>query len=164
MYRSRPLQDLCCLTQATLFNACLTEADLRELGAWSDAPSRRGFSPAVWCRALLHRACREDEAVARRLTDLLDLQYLDTVVAVRSMPLSELEEMVDLWIAEPRGEALPGLLWSLCTDSREGAGALGARLCHEAATAAFQSLVGGGNTVSHTAPPSDSTRGTRRRA
>jgi len=141
MLRSRSIQDLGCLTQATLLNACLTEADLRGLRIWEDGPSRLGFSPAVWCRAHLHKACQGDPSSARRLSDLLDLRYLDTVVLVRCMGEDELERMANTWVEHPEGQALPGLLWALCTDPRDAVHALGARLCHEAVTVAFRCLV-----------------------
>lgn len=141
MRKSRSLQDLCCLTQATLLNACLTEGDLRTLGTWDDRPHRLGFSPAVWCRAALHRACQRDPGSAQRLSDLLDLRFLDTVVLVRCLEQGKLEEMVNAWVERPAGQALPGMLWALCTDSRDAVHALGARLCHEAATAALRALI-----------------------
>ncbi|MEX1024246.1 MAG: hypothetical protein WD226_04135, partial [Planctomycetota bacterium] len=93
MWTSRSIQALGCLTQATLFQACLTNADLAQLECWVDRPSPRGFSPAVWCRASLHRACQQDDAVARRVTDRLDLQFFDTVVLVRGMDAWELERL-----------------------------------------------------------------------
>lgn len=141
MTPSRPLQELGCVIQATLLNVCLTERDLQQLGLWSDGANRLGFTPAVWCRAALHRQCQGDPDRARGLTDLLDLQFLDTVILVRCMDVGELAGMVDLWVSKPNGQALPGLLWALCTDSRDEVHALGARLCHESVTVAFRSLV-----------------------
>ncbi|MFT7668147.1 MAG: hypothetical protein ACI8X5_000834 [Planctomycetota bacterium] len=141
---SRELQNLCCITQVTLFNVCLSEDDLRDLEVWHDHPNRSGFSPSVWCRALLHKACQGDPASARRVTDRLDLRYLDTLVLVREMDLDELERTVALWLARPEGAALPGLLWSLCTDPRPEGHALGNRLCHEAVVLACGALVAGG--------------------
>lgn len=141
---SRTLQDLCCLTQATLFNVCLSEADLKELGAWHPGPNRPGFSPAVWSRAALHKECRKSSDAAARLTDHLDLRYLDTVMLIRGMEQPELERIVQLWIERPDGRALPGLLWSLCTDPRPQVHALGSRFCHEATAAACSALVKSG--------------------
>jgi len=142
MPNSRPIQDLCCITQSTLLNACLTEADLRSLGAWDDHPNRLGFSPAVWCRAFLHKECQRQPTSARRLSDFLDLQYLSTVLHVRDMNEGDLEEVVNLWVERPDGKALPGLLWALSTDPRDEVHELGTRLCHEAVTAAFRALIG----------------------
>lgn len=143
MNRTRRLRDLCCLTQATLLNVCLDDDDLRALGVWNDEPNGRGFSPAVWCRAFLHKACRRDPEVARQLSDVLDLRHVDSVVVVRCKDEDELAADVAAWLARPRGEELPGLLWALCTDHRDAVHALGARLCHEAATVAFRALVRG---------------------
>ena len=39
------------------------------------------------------------------------------------------------------GRALPGLLWSLCTDPRPEVHALGSRFCHEVTAAATQAFV-----------------------
>ena len=142
MLNSRSIQDLCCLTQATLFNVCLDESDLRQLGVWGTERSRRGFTPSVWSRALLHRACQSDPDIARRVTDLLDVQFFDTVVTVRCMEETELEALVDRWLDDPCGAALPGLLWALCTDERAEAIACGSRLCHESVTLACRSFVG----------------------
>jgi len=139
--KSRPIQDLACITQSTLLNVCLSEDDLRALGVWSDAPNGAGFSPSVWCRAILHKSCHRDAACARRVADMLDLHFLDTVVHVRAMEVSEVERTVRLWIERPRGEALPGLLWALCTDGRDEVHALGVRLCHEAVAVACRTLV-----------------------
>lgn len=142
MPNSRSIQDLCCITQSTLLNACLSEADLRGLGTWDDRPNRLGFSPGVWCRAFLHKECQRDPRSARRLSDSLDLQYLDTVILVRDMNEGDLEEVVNMWVERPDGRALPGLLWALNTDPRDEVHELGTRLCHEAVTAAFRVLIG----------------------
>lgn len=138
---SRSVQDLCCVTQATLFNVCLSENDLRKLGAWTVCPSSLGFSPAVWCRASLHKACRCDASVAQRVTDLLDLAHMDSVIMVRGLHEEQLAEAVSRWLEQPDGRALPGLLWALCTDARPEVHVLGIRLCHEAVTFACREFV-----------------------
>jgi len=140
--QTRPLQSLCCLTQAALFNACLSDKDLMELRAWHAAPNRHRFSPALWSRATLHRTCREEPSTAQQVSDRLDLKYLDTVVLIRAMEVVELQRLVDLWVERPSGPALPGLLWALCTDGRSQVSALGARLSHEAAIVACRLMVG----------------------
>lgn len=141
MLDSRPFQQLGCSIQATLFHACLTADDLRALGAWSDRPGRAGYSPHVWCRASLLRACRRDADLARTVADRLDLQFLDTIVRVRTLDEGDLEETVHLWVERPEPEALPGLLWALVTDPRDEVHALGHRLGHEAVTVAFRTLL-----------------------
>lgn len=142
--KSRSLVDLCCLTQANLFQFCLAEEDLRGLGLWRDEPGRSGLSPAVWCRVLLHRACHASGAMAGAVSDLLDLRHLDAVVRARCSEPDALAERVEGWVRAPDGAELPGLLWSLCTDPRDDVHALGARLGHEAAAAAARRLVGSG--------------------
>jgi hypothetical protein len=143
MSRSRPVTDLCCIARATVFNVCLADEDLRRLDAWDDRRVPGDYTPAVRNRAALHLRCRTDEAVAGRLSDLLDLRYVDTVLAVRGMGEADVAATVDLWVAEPMGEALPGLLWALCTDPREAVRGCGVQLCHEAMTQACRGLVEG---------------------
>jgi hypothetical protein len=143
MPTSRSFQDLCCLTQASLLHVCLTERDLGDLGIQLDLPLQNGFSPAVRCRAHLHKACQRDPATARRLADRLDLSHLDTILLVRSMRDEELEQWVAQWIERPDGRVLPGLLWALCTDPRGRVHALGARLCHESTAVAIRAFVRG---------------------
>jgi len=140
MLASRSLRELCCLIQAALFNHCLSDHDLRELGAWADARGPHGLSPGVWCRALAHRACQRDEGFAAGIADLLDLRHLDAIAAVRASEPADLAERIDAWASAPDGAHLSGLLWALCTDARDEVHALGTRLCHEATTAACRSL------------------------
>lgn len=90
MLQPKPLQDLCCQIQSTLFAFCLSEADLCQLGVWSDERSQKGFSPDVWCRALLHRKVQGDEAMAIRVSDLLDVAYFDTVIYLRGLDVEDL--------------------------------------------------------------------------
>lgn len=138
---SRPLSEIGCLTQAALFNFCLSEGDLRQLGAWSEAPCAQHYSPDLRSRARLHKLCCSDPEVAQHVTDLLDLQYLDTVVIVRAMETEQLVGMVDLCVRRPCGAALPALLWALCSDGREAVHSLGARLGHEAGVQACRAFI-----------------------
>lgn len=137
---SRPLQSICCLTQAALFNFCLSESDLEHLGAWDAQPNPHGFSPALWSRALLHRRCSADDALARRVADRLDLAHIETVMLIRVMDADAARGLVDLWVERPCGAVLPGLLWALCSDARGPLSALGTRLGHEAGVVAGRRL------------------------
>jgi hypothetical protein len=130
-----------CITQATIFNVCLSDSDLRDLDAWEEAPNRLGFSPAVWSRACLHKRTQQDAELASRVADRLDLHFVDTILLIRCMELEGLTELVDLWVRGRQGAALPGLLWALCTDARPEVYSLGGRLCHEASRVALDSLV-----------------------
>ncbi len=139
MKTQRSLQDLSCLTQATLFNVCLTESDLDGLGFWHEPPSR-AFTRHVWCRAALHRACQSRPEVAGQVGDLLDLRFVDTVCTVRALEPVEIAEIVYQWLDAPQGEVVAGWLWALCTDNRPEINALGARLCHETVNVACRSF------------------------
>ena len=137
---SRSLSDLCCLTQAAILNFCLDDQDLHGLDRSHDGRSPRGFSLAVRSRARLHRALQEERDVARAVSDLLDVRYLDDVVLARSSESEELEAQVNDWVESPDGTRLPGLMWALATDARASVHALGARLGHEAAVAASRAF------------------------
>ncbi len=143
---SRPLLSLCARIQAILFQVCLTTEDLMALGVWSEVPASTGLSPAVASRLRLHRSARVDPALLERVTDLLDLRFLNSLSMLRSLTPEELEGVVRHWLAEPNGEALPGLLWSLCTDPRDEAARLGAKLGAEAQTLAWEAFRSGSGT------------------
>ncbi len=66
----------------------------------------------------LRRLCREREGPSQCLGDLLDMRFLNTVLVVREMDEESVLELRDRWIDEPCGEALPALIWALCTDPR----------------------------------------------
>ncbi|GJM22400.1 MAG: hypothetical protein DHS20C15_23150 [Planctomycetota bacterium] len=141
---SKPLfHDLCCVARATLFNLCVSDADLLELGVWDESPHASGYSPGVRCRAELHARTQSDEALNRRVRDRLDLQYLDTLMVVRGMDDRCLTETVDSFLEDPEHDprALPALLYALCTDDRSEVRALGVQLSHEAITMACRELV-----------------------
>ena len=137
---SRSFNDLCCLTQASLLNFCLSNTDLETLDAWCEEPGRSGLSPSVWNRILLHRACQDDPRTCSAISDLLDVRYLDEILLARCSTPEELERSVEAWVSDPDGKQLGGLLWSLCTDPRGAVHALGARLGHEAVVAASRSF------------------------
>ncbi len=141
---SRRIQGLCCIARAALFNVCIADSDLRSLGVQGPGrPAGSGPSSTVHCRAFLLKVCLQDPSWAQRVTDLLDVQFMDTVAQVREMEEAAVEEAVDLWIGCPDGKALPGLLWALCTDDRPEVQGLGVRMCHEAVAVACRQLVEG---------------------
>ena len=137
---SRLLGDVSCATLSALFNLCLTDEDLSTLGVWREERNGLGYTPRVWCRALLHKICRREAAIGRRVADLLDLRHLDTVDLVRAMEAAEVEQCLDLWLEDLDGRVLPGLVWALCTDARRRVQALGSRLCNEALARACRVL------------------------
>ncbi|MEM7515550.1 MAG: hypothetical protein AAF368_01315 [Planctomycetota bacterium] len=146
MFDSRSLTDLCCLTQAHVFQFCLSEEDLRSVQAWrsptaGSCAAKSGYSTEVWCRGVLHRRCQEDPSVAQRVTDHLDLAYLDTIGLVRSMSEIEARRVASRWNETPCGLALPGILWALTTDPRISVHEAGKRLGHEALMQACRSFV-----------------------
>lgn len=146
MFDSRSLNDLCCLTQAHVFQFCLSEDDLRTLQAWrlpaaGTCAAKSGYSGGVWSRGTLHRDCQQNEAVARKVTDHLDLAYLDTIHLVRSMSELEARRVATRWKEVPCGLALPGILWALTTDPRIAVHEAGKRLGHEALMQACRSFV-----------------------
>ncbi len=124
--QSRSITEINCFSQAILVNVCLSKPDLNQLG----------FIGPATC----HMACLEDSEASKRLGDLLDLRYFETILLMQGMELEALEETVELWLANPIGEAVPGLLWALCTDSRPQAFALGDWLASEAMSLACRNL------------------------
>ncbi|MEM6673063.1 MAG: hypothetical protein AAF726_09475 [Planctomycetota bacterium] len=142
--QSRSFQTLSRSLQRCVLRVCLSEDDLRDLGCWDEERRSQTLSQAVLHRTCLQRACREDAKLAQRVTDRLDLMYLDTLVLIASMDSIELERMVTCWVEDPDGRALPALLWALLSDGRNRAHALGLRLRHEAEAIALDSFVQSG--------------------
>ncbi|MEM1451016.1 MAG: hypothetical protein AAF957_05265 [Planctomycetota bacterium] len=125
---SRPLNELGCPTLHFLTAFLLTDTDLVGLGIW-DSEMRQGLTPTAWCRSHLHVAVQCNEHAARTVTDLLDLRYVDQILAVRSAGIDALSVAAADAVADP-GHAR-GLLWALLTDPRDKAHALGTQLMTE---------------------------------
>ena len=137
---SHPIDHLCCQALSAVFSFCLGDAELEGFGLLG---SRSPAGPSVRLRALAHlrRAAAEQPAVARKLTDHLDLAYADTVLTVRALAVEGAERVVELWSLRPDGEALPGLVWALCSDAREPVRRAGLRLARTATWLGCRGLV-----------------------
>jgi hypothetical protein len=143
----RSFGTLCCSLQATLIQFCLTDTDLACIGI-EDAPAfGHGLSPASRRRSALFHGCQKDPALARCVTDRLDLAFLDTILLVRAMAPEALRSMVAMWATRPEGQALPGLLWALCSDERDDVHRLGTGLAHEAVGLASRTFVAAASAV-----------------
>ncbi len=138
--RSLPLQQLCCVSLAAVLNLCVSDEDLAGLGLPVDADAD-DLLESMRARAYLGRACIDHACIARRVGDVLDLHFVSTITHVRSMTVEDIGSILELWRNDPRGEAVPALLWSLCSDEREDVRRLGMRLAHEATLLASRRLV-----------------------
>lgn len=149
MLHSRSLASIDCNTKSIVFSLCLTGADLRALGFEGSDGLDRGVSEELWARVGLHRGCHTSEALARAVSDVLDLRYVDTIAKVRSLSEEALAGMVRTWIEHRDELAIPGLLWALCTDARPAVHQIGLRFAQEAVTfACLQLLEGAPSTAS----------------
>lgn len=133
------LPRLGCYLQSAVLNLCLTDEDLRGLGHWQPGPNPRGYTPRLWSRIELHRACVHVEGVAERLEASLDLRFVEPIFAVREADPQDLPGLVsDL---DQAGPSLAGLLWALLSDPRPEVHHLGVRLAHECVSYACIELV-----------------------
>ena len=137
---SNPIDQLCCQNLSAIFSFCIGDLELERLGLLGpQSPD----GPAVRLRALmwLRRVCREQPTVARNLTDILDLEFADTVLLVRELGEEGADRIVELWVERPDGRALPGLVWALSTDARESVRKAGMRLAMTATWLGCRELV-----------------------
>ena len=134
------IRDLCCHEASAIFSFCIDNQELLELGLSTPAghATHVGHLRAI---GLLRSLCRDQEAVSTRLTDLLDLKYLDTILIVREMDRKQIDRIAQTWSQAPRGEALPGLIWALCSDERMAIRQAGLRLATEATWLGCQRLI-----------------------
>ncbi len=134
------IKSLCPHVSSAIFKYCVGARELAELGLPSTA---EGEGLALQARALhcLSQLCREREGPCRGLADLLDLKFLNTVLTVRDMSLSNAHDLGKAWVASPGGEALPGLIWALCTDPRVEVQRVGYELSMEADWIGRQRLI-----------------------
>ncbi|MDF1801212.1 MAG: hypothetical protein P1V81_18755 [Planctomycetota bacterium] len=116
---STPINQLCCQTLSMVFGFCIGDPELERLGLLGPA-SPRGAAVRLRALSYLRQACHKQLAVARNVSDLLDLEYAGTVLLVRDLDEHGASRIVELWSASPCGQALPGLVWALCTDPRPG--------------------------------------------
>ncbi len=125
-----PIQELDCMSRMFLSCLCVSDQDLAALGVVPEGCSCC-LSLETQGRSILHRLLVEDDALARRVTDGLDLRYLDEIAHVRSLGIEELAAG-----SRRRGRAdfqtaLVGWAWALATGEREDAQALGRQLMGE---------------------------------
>lgn len=134
------LSELDCATRHFLLTVCLCDEDLRLLGYW-DGEERAGLSPETWCRGYLATLCAKDGEAARAVADLLDLRYVDTVLAVREMCSHRVSCACRHAARGDYGRTLDGLLWAVLTDSRGPVRAAGHRLMNELCVQALRGIV-----------------------
>lgn len=134
------IRNLCCQEASAIFSFCIDTQDLLELGL-STPTGHTTHLGRLRALSFLRGLCRDQWAVSTRLTDLLDLKYLDTVLIVREMDQVQVDRITDTWSQSPRGDALPGLVWALCSDERRSVRMAGLRLASEATWLGCQRLV-----------------------
>lgn len=99
------------------------------------------ISERLWSLHFLKGLCRNQAAVSSRLSDLLDIKYLDTIILIRAMDRQSINSIIDSWTMNPNGAALPGLVWALCSDERKFARLAGLCLTSSATWVGCQQLV-----------------------
>ena len=134
------IRNLCCQEASAIFSFCIDAKELIELGLSTPEGNTTHLS-RLRALTFLRGLCRDQWAVSTRLTDLLDIKYLDTVLIVREMDQVQVDRITDSWSQSPRGEAIPGLIWALCSDEREPVRMAGLRLASEATWLGCQRLV-----------------------
>jgi len=128
------LRQLDCWSRDLVFSLCLTEDDLKRLGVW-EQPEEGFPSARVWTLARLHRGTHEDDGLAERVADVLDLRFAEEVLEVRASRPCQLFEAVRRAVHEPPAADLPGRVWALLTDERPPVHRLGLVVVREALAA-----------------------------
>jgi hypothetical protein len=126
--------------RAAIFSLAIGPGEMAAMGL--DGPGHPETGPFDRVRRLrtLQRFATEQPAVARRISDLLDLRFTDTLLYIRSLDDQTVTLVARAWLESPEPEALPGLIWALCTDPRQVARCTGVRLAHQAAWLGCQTL------------------------
>ena len=139
------LHALDCSTRMFLVSLCLTDEDLRALGF---LPRQKACSDArhTAARAALHRIVVDEPALARAVSDRLDLRHVETVLAVRASEPEALSERCADAGGRVSGDELAGWAWALLTDGRPVVFAQGRRLMTEC-------IVRGLRLLAHSNPP-----------
>jgi len=128
---ARDLWQFDSLTRSLVLGLCLTDEDAAQLVDCSDAATCFTRSPDALRRDRLQGNCRRNSKVCRRVTDLLDLRYVDTVQFVRNSSLTAVTETLDSCLRIGLQAELPALLWAVATDSREEAREVTQQLANE---------------------------------
>lgn len=134
------LEKLCCHASAAVFSFCIGDNQMLELGLL-DCGKPITQPTRIHALRFLRNLCVQQPSVSRRLSDMLDLEYLDTIMKVRELGPDGINELVLLWLENPQGAALPGLTWALCSDPRPSAQRAGVCLAREATWVGCQRLI-----------------------
>jgi hypothetical protein len=114
---SIPVKGMCPHLISAILKYCVGDDELLELGLESTA-SGNSYARRSSTLNFLGNLCQEREGPSNFLGDLLDMRFLNTVLAVRELDMGGVQMMVAAWEGDPCGAALPGLIWALCTDPR----------------------------------------------
>ncbi|MEL6428617.1 MAG: hypothetical protein AAFZ87_01630 [Planctomycetota bacterium] len=137
-----PLQTFDCTTRMFICCACIDDADVGPLGL-DGACAHVGVSETTYYRSVLHRLVGADAGLAQRITDMLDVRYVDEVFRVRSHSVEELTQESRERARGGLGGALSGWAWALLTDSRAPVVTLGRQTMGEAYVRGIRSLAEG---------------------
>lgn len=142
MTLSLGISEIGCAARAAIFSLAISDEEFLAMGLPREEHAKQTTTPLERVRRLraLQRFSLEQPAVARRLGDILDLAYADTLLHVRALDDDTVQLIARAWLEDPEPRALPGLIWALCTDRREIARAAGVRLAREAAWLGAQAL------------------------
>ncbi|MEL6714312.1 MAG: hypothetical protein AAFP86_11095 [Planctomycetota bacterium] len=137
-----PLQTFDCTTRMFICCACIDDEDVGPLGL-DGACAHVGVSETTYHRSVLHRLVGADAALARRITDLLDVRYVDEVFRVRTQSVEDLTQESRERARGGLGETLTGWAWALLTDARAPVVTLGRQVMGEAYVRGIRSLAEG---------------------
>lgn len=151
---SLPLQRLDCSARMFISSLCLTPEDLDRLGI-EVTGTACCLSRETQARSVAHWMMGEDEQLARRITDLLDLRYATEVLHVRSLSVEEVHDANALRARQGFGQTLVGWSWALLTDPRQELGRLGHNLMGECYVRGMQHLADADGALTRT--PSERT-------
>ena len=114
-----------------LIGVCLSEEDVTRLLAVDTVPPCCRFAVGVSRHNRIHAGCRAGGALARRVTDLLDLRHADLVWEVRTASADAVRARVAEIVREQRVDLYPGALWALLSDGRAVVQVFGGSLVFE---------------------------------
>jgi len=121
-----------------LLGLCLTGSERRRLAMGCTGEDRGpAATPEATYRLRLLGACSVESTVARRVTDLLDLRYVDLAQFLHGLEPEVVKQELEAAIARGIDRDLSAYLWCLATDPRHSVRALGRTLHVEALTCAY---------------------------
>ena len=121
---------------------CVSDGDLEELGVMPEG-CECCLSRGTQARSVLHRLIVDDDVLARRLTDRLDLRHLDEIAHVRSLGIEEVAAESRRRGKVGAGDSLVGWAWALATDERSGVAGLVQHLMGECYVRGLRGLADG---------------------